>query len=122
LTISSIVYVDTAGANQTFSSGNYEVITTTEPGRVQLGYGKTWPTTRDHPNSVTITYTCGHKTGATAVPSDVPAGIRQAMLLLIGHWWENREAFTVDAPNVTELPWAAKSLLLANRAHGMELG
>jgi uncharacterized phiE125 gp8 family phage protein len=44
-------------------------------------------------------------------PSDVPAPIRQATLLLIAHWYENREPLRVlsDGPAVP----AAVSALLA---------
>jgi len=38
--------------------------------------------------AVEIDYTAGYGSAAT----DVPAGLRQAMLSLVGHWFENREA------------------------------
>ena len=85
--VSSITYVDSDGATQTLSSGDYTVDTDSEPGRVILGYDESWPSTRDVPNAVTITYVAGY--GAN--DSFVPAKVKQAMLLLIGHWFENRE-------------------------------
>ena len=38
-------------------------------------------------NPIVVEYTCGYTTG-----NALPMAIRQAMLLLIGHWYTNREA------------------------------
>jgi uncharacterized phiE125 gp8 family phage protein len=46
---------------------------------------------------------------------EVPAALRQAMLLLIGHWYENRESVTFD--NVAMLPQAVDALLAPHRVH-----
>jgi len=45
------------------------------------------PVMREH-LAVEIDYTAGYGSAAT----DVPARLRQAMLALVGHWFENREA------------------------------
>jgi uncharacterized phiE125 gp8 family phage protein len=53
-----------------------------------------------------VRFTAGY--GDTA--SDVPQTIRQAILLAVGHWYENREA-TVAVGNVRELPLGIEALL-----------
>ena len=103
--VSSITYVDSSGSTQTLSSAMYTTDTDSKPGRVFSVYAETWPTTRDQLQAITITYTAGY-----ASESVVPQPIKQAILLLVGHWYENREASVVgvtSAPLVT----AVESLL-----------
>lgn len=45
-----------------------------------------WPTTKDRPNTVEIQYVAGYADAAS-----VPANIKQAILLLVGEMYEQRE-------------------------------
>jgi uncharacterized phiE125 gp8 family phage protein len=81
------VYTDVSGNSTTFSSSDYVVDTYSMPGFIEPAYTKVWPVTRSVSNAVTITYVCGY--GAA---SAVPDAVKSAMKLLIGHWYENREA------------------------------
>ncbi len=56
-----------------------------------------------------ITFTAGY-----GAPADVPAAIRQAMLLLIAHWYEHREAVSLGA-SPSALPMAVDALLAPYR-------
>lgn len=91
-TVGSIAYLDSDGASQTWDSSNYNVHTfsgpTAQRGFIELAYGKSWPTTRDVRNAVTITFDCGYGDAGT----DVPEGIIRWMLCLIGAMYELREA------------------------------
>lgn len=107
--VTSIVYVDTAGANQTWSAAQYVVDTGRQPGRVYPAYLYYWPTVRDQPQAMTITYVCGW-TSAAAVPRPV----QHALKLLIGHWYENREATTPDKPP-QDVPRAYDALIAPYR-------
>lgn len=109
LTVTSVQYVDTNGDTQTFSSSDYSVDTASLPGRIILDYGVSWPSTRCQPNAVTVTYTAGY--GATT--DAVPESIKQAMKLLIGDWYENREAKFVGVS--AQENEAVKSLLWSER-------
>lgn len=101
--VASITYVDSAGATQTMSSGDYIVDTASEPGRIVLAYGKTWPTAREQANAVAVNYVAGWTSGT------MPAAVKQLMYLWVGHWHENREA--VNVGNITsEYPLAIHSL------------
>lgn len=64
-----------------------------------------WPVSSGAANSVRIRYIAGY--GETA--EDVPMAIRQALLLLVGHWYAHRES--VDASNLAELPMGVNALL-----------
>ena len=48
--------------------------------------------------TLTIDYTAGY--GAAA---DVPADLKQAVLLLVGYWYENRDALTAAPPALDRL-------------------
>jgi len=104
IAVGSIAYLDTAGDSQTLSASDYVVDASAEPGTIEPAYGHSWPTTRDHPAAVTITYTAGFG-NAAAVPPDLV----HAMKLLIGHYFENREAVTQGGMN--ELPLAVRALV-----------
>lgn len=92
--ITHIKYTDTDGVVQTLSTDVYAAQTDEEPGRVTLKYGQQWPDTIDIPNAVVVTYAAGYSTSldeATAQAA-VPRSLKQAILMLASHWYENREA------------------------------
>ncbi|MBY3543666.1 phage gp6-like head-tail connector protein [Rhizobium laguerreae] len=64
-----------------------------------------WPETDGEPESVRIEFTAGY--------AALPASIKHAALLLIGHWYENREAAT--EAKLSDLPMAVDALLMPYR-------
>lgn len=103
--ITSIKYYDTEGVLQTLPSSVYALDENAEPGTVYLKYGQVWPFTYEVQNAVTVRFVCGWTSAA-----NVPAGIKAAMLLLIGHLYAHREA--VNFGNiVTEVPLGMEYLL-----------
>lgn len=90
--VTGVTYYDTANALQTLASSVYAVPADEEPASVRLAYAQAWPSVYDREDAVSVTYTVG----ATAA-TDVPAPLRQAVLLLAGHFYENREAVLVSA-------------------------
>ena len=108
--ITSISYVDINGATQTFSSANYSLSAdlSVRP-RVDLAYGASWPATRQVRDAVTIRYVAGYGNGV-----DVPAPIRSAMAILVGTWYENREA-TVVGMAANEVPFSVEAMLAPYR-------
>lgn len=103
--VTSVAYVDAAGVTQTLPPTDYVASLHGLPPRILPAFGGAWPTTRIQPDAMTVTYVAGY--GAA---SAVPAPIRQAMLLLIGHYYENRESVVVGKA-ANELPMAVESLL-----------
>ncbi len=95
LAVTSITYVDTDGATQTWTSSKYVVDAPQGPnpkrGRVFLAYGETWPQARCQPNAVTVRFTAGY--GAEG--EFVPPRLKMAMLLDIGTLFEHREDVVV---------------------------
>lgn len=62
-----------------------------------------WPSVFDRPNAVLIEYTAGY-----GGYEDVPKPIRQAMLLIIKHLYDNREQV---GDSMSQLPFGATTLL-----------
>ena len=93
IAVTALTYLDSLGTLQTLAPSEYIVDATSEPGKVVLGYGKSWPSTYAVPNAVKVRYTAGY--GATA--ASVPLAIRQWMLIVIGSLYANREGAMSNA-------------------------
>ena len=108
----TIKYYDINDTEATFTSSDYFVDTKSEPGWLGLNTGCIWPTTTLRPaNGVCIEFVAGY--GDTA--STVPKRIRQAILLLISHWYENREPVSTSGAMPKEMPMSVESLLWQDR-------
>lgn len=76
---------------------------------IRRAYQAIWPVMRVDGDAVRITYEAGPTDGESPNPDPLPRAIYQAMLLIIGHMYENRETTTPAA--VIELPIGARALL-----------
>jgi len=111
-TITPIVYYDTDDAPYTVTETDYYADIASEPGRLSLVYGESWPSTVLRPvNGVKATFTAGY--GDTA--DDVPQGIKQAILILIAHMYENRELFISTGAVPKNVPMSYHALLAPYR-------
>jgi uncharacterized phiE125 gp8 family phage protein len=109
--VTSVTYTDVDGITQTWSpTTGYTADTYSIPGQLLLRYGQYWPVNREIENSILITYVCGYG----AASSSVPGPLKAAMLLLIGHWYENREAVNVGSIT-SELPFTVEVLIAPYR-------
>jgi len=106
--VTAVTYMDSDESSNAMSTSDYIVDIKSEPGRVVLGYGKSWPSATLSPsNPISIEYVAGYGT-STAVPKQ----IKQAMLLIIGDLYENREnSRNTKFGELKEIPLAAKRLL-----------
>lgn len=107
LTSTSITYTLEAATptTTTLSTATYRVDRNETPGRIRTIYGGTWPSHLADPNAVSVTWWAGYGSGG----SDVPAAIRHAMLMIIGHLYERRLA--ADSMSSNEVPFGVKALL-----------
>ena len=113
--VTSITYIDTNGNSQTEALSVYSVDTDTEPGRISQAFDQSWSDTRDQNNAITVTFISGY--GAAA--SDVPETFKASIKLLVGHWYQSREAVAVSiGGNIVEIPLALKMLLDGQRVLG----
>lgn len=99
--VTSLTYTDSDGTPHTMTpTTDYLVDASSDPGRVYLPYGGSWPSFTAHPvNPIAIRFVAGFGSNA----SDVPAAIRTAIKMLAEDYWNNRSAtHTQAAGNVTE--------------------
>lgn len=109
--VTSITYTDEDGTAATISASDYVLDTVTEPGRIVLKSNISWPSvTLQIVNGIVVRYVAGYGLAVA-----VPQRIKQAMLLLVGHWYENREQTTVGAVS-RSIEFAVESLLGVERA------
>jgi uncharacterized phiE125 gp8 family phage protein len=94
LSVATISYLDTNGDAQTWDAANYRVDTSREPALVAPAMGVSYPVPAVDSAAVTIHAVAGY--GAAAA---VPQAAKQAILLLVAHWYENREASTAGVAN-----------------------
>lgn len=105
VSVTSITYVDGDGVTQTWSSSQYVVSATRQPGLIRPAYGYEWPAdVRDQPDAINVRFVAGY--GAAA---DVPGPIKAAIKLLIGQLYEFREQLT-ERPT-QEIPAGAQRIM-----------
>lgn len=107
--ITSIKYKDSDGTETTWDDANYVVDTDSFVGRIALAYGSSWPSATLYPVSgIRIRFVAGY-----GLAVSVPQMVKNAILLLAAHLYENREAGTDKA--LEEIPFGVKALLSMNR-------
>lgn len=103
--ITSLKYTDIDGTESTYNATKY-ITETTDPGRLVLEDGETWPSDSLYPsNPIDIEFVAGYTT--------VPKPIKHAILLIIGELYERRE----DGINMPmyNIPYSSKVLMSTYR-------
>ena len=113
--VTSVKYTDSAGAETTYSAGNYLVDAYSEPGRLRLKTGSSWPSaTLRELNGVAIRFVAGFGAAGTAVDMQ----LRQAILLLVAHWYEIREPVLTTGAQAVSMPFTVDALMQHWRREG----
>lgn len=111
--IDSVRYIDDAGAEQVIDATVYYFDDNPEAGRIWLLNGQAWPTPAYLPDAVRVRLRSRY--GAVYSPPMRPEETTiQAMHLMIGHWWTNREA--ASSSEIYEVPMGAAHLLRLDRS------
>jgi uncharacterized phiE125 gp8 family phage protein len=106
----TVAYTLEDGTTATYSTNLFRVDRASTPGAVQTNYAQTWPPHRQDDNSVSVTWWAGYGPSGTSVP----AAIRHAMLMLVGHWYEFRSSVLTGSIS-KEIEFGVKSLLDSQR-------
>jgi uncharacterized phiE125 gp8 family phage protein len=111
VTITSLTYVDEDAAEQTVDSANYTLDEHSHPDWWLFpADGFDWPTPGDFINSVKVRFVAGFTLPGDSPDSrPLPKAIRQAILLVLGHYYEQREDASVT--KLETVPMGAQSLL-----------
>lgn len=88
VSVSSITYIDTDGAQQTLDTADYDVHTWVEPGIVVQGWGANWPSYRSEPDAWRINYLAGYAPGS---PQD-EAAHQEVLPAALKVWMQSRLA------------------------------
>jgi len=114
ISVGSITYLDTDGASQTFAASKYVVEIPAGPfaqhGKISLAYNEAWPSLYGQANDVTVQFTAGY--GAAG---DVPAMLKDGILLDIATRSSMRENLSVGAASPRHVPGTANEIYRAFR-------
>jgi len=106
--VTHIKYYDADNTLQTLAASNYDVDTKVRPGRIYESETGDFPNTYERPNAVEVEFIVG------GTASDVPAPIVQAIYIIVGRYYENRQD-VVMGTQVNELPLMVDHLLTPYR-------
>jgi len=90
-TVDYVTYTDATETVNTVDPAIYVANTAGDLAEVVLRFGQIWPVTVLSPSRpINVRFTCGYGDADA-----VPAPIKQAILLLMAHWYTNREAVVI---------------------------
>jgi uncharacterized phiE125 gp8 family phage protein len=105
VTAVSIAYTIENQSTATLSTAEYRVDRDSVPGVLRTNYNGSWPSHLLDYNAVTVEWWAGRGAAGTAVPQR----IKNAILWLVGFWYEKRMA--ADGVSMEEIPFGVKAML-----------
>ncbi|SJN11560.1 Phage protein [Halomonas citrativorans] len=108
--IESLDYINPEGIEQSLDADALRLDTRPIYPLLAPQWGTHWPSTTHEPECITIT--------ATAGAEETPHGVEVAILLLIGHWYENRESVVIGTIT-SAVPMGVDMLLAPYRIHAV---
>lgn len=99
--ITSVTYLDANGASQVLSSGAYRLNDYTTPQELLPVVDTEWPDTYPDVNAVKVRYVAG--------AASIDGAVAQALRLLVGLYYDNRNA--ADKGTMADLPFGVAALL-----------
>lgn len=102
--VSSIVFFDTENVQQTAEITDFYLFSGEDYASLRPKPNKEWPSTSIREDAITITFTAGYTT--------VPPALASAILLMIGHLYENRMATGAD---IKEIPLGVDAMVSIHR-------
>lgn len=100
--VSWVKYTNELGAQSTLAAETYLVDAGPQAARLRLRVGQAWPGVVLQAGGLVVRYTAGYPV--------VPARVKQAILMMVGHLYENREA-TLVGTIVATMPFSVERLL-----------
>lgn len=108
-------YADGASVLSTLFSSLYRTDLYSNPARIILLENCSWPSTWEDGDAVQVQFVAGY--GTTA--ADVPAELKQAILILVAHWYSVRNPVVVG-PSVSDMPKTVEYLAMPYRVWGAQ--
>jgi uncharacterized phiE125 gp8 family phage protein len=114
VSVTSVSYLDTAGATQTWSASLYTVDAPSGPkarsGQIVPAYGESFPSTRGVVNAVTVRFLAGYGATAAAAVTAVPASLKAAIKILVATWFGPGRQSVQIGTIVTVIPQTVEAL------------
>ncbi len=107
LSVDNVVVYDADGSPSSLAAANYVVDRHSQPARLQIIGSITGPGVAI--NGIEVDFTAGYGSAG----DDVPPPLRQAILMLVAHWYEHREA--VAAAGGAPVPKGLEALIAPYR-------
>lgn len=107
--IAAITLLAREGAGETLDAGLYDPELGAEPPRIHLAAAGAWPKPKKRAAGIAVDFTAGY-----GGPAAVPQALRQAVLLLVAHWFETRLPVAFDA-TASEIPFTVAALIAPYR-------
>jgi uncharacterized phiE125 gp8 family phage protein len=110
--VTSVKYYDEDSVESTLSSSSYIVDNASEPGRLVLKASADWPSVNlQVVNGIVIEFVAGFGDA-----DDVPEVYKQALKLMVGDMYENREdTLIAQGVSVSTIPFGVKRMLQGKR-------
>lgn len=109
--VMGVFYRDSAGDEQELAVSAYVVDDASEPARITLAGGSSWPVAQARTNAVRVRFTAGYASyDSPPDTNDVPPAIKAAIRMIGATLFANREIIVIGQ-TATLLPWAAEQLL-----------
>lgn len=110
--VTSITYIDLAGDSQTVTASDYTLVLQPDAPYVLPSFGNAWPSTRDVPEAVTVTFVAGYGLAAA-----VPQELRQALMMIVADSYRFRgqktEVKLMNNEAIDRLVWPHRVTLFA---------
>lgn len=94
--VTHVKYTDVDGDQSTFSSDDYIVDTVSDPGRIALGYGKSWPSDSLYlSNPIEIQFVCGYGSHSPKAITNASNASSPIVITIDGHGYTSGEVVYV---------------------------
>lgn len=103
--VTEVKYYDDKNNSTTDDLNKYYQNTIDDPGQLVLNNGEVWPTFTRPINGLEITYKAGYGDDV----DDIPFAIKQCLLQLCAHWYENRQVVKSKAMN--NIPLSVQNII-----------
>ena len=111
--ITRVEYYNTSNVLTTLSTDVYDKNIYGTPSTITLAPSKTFPAVAERARPILVKYTAGY-----ADASSVPMALKQACLILVAQWYENRLPY-VQGRIVSEIPMTATYLMNRYKVYGL---
>jgi uncharacterized phiE125 gp8 family phage protein len=114
VSVEVVTYIDTDGIEQTVDEADYTLRTDSLGSYVEFGCEYSFPSLNSANAAVSVEFVAGYPVTDGAWTG--PAAIKHAIMLLVAHWFENREAvLTGQSAAAVALPLGVDALLAPYR-------